>query len=118
MRHGAGEIEPTDDGDAVDADFFSALGEFAIAAAFGGEIDDYRTGSHAGDHFLGDENGSGFAGDDGGRDDGVTFGSNFAEEYALGAVGIFSLEAGAAGRGFRAFCFARWRAVAACQTFD
>src|SRR6266851_4326102 len=37
IGHGAGQIEPADDGDAVDADFFSGLGELAIAAALGSE---------------------------------------------------------------------------------
>src|SRR6267378_4516262 len=64
IRHGAGQIEPADDGDAVDADFFSSLGELAIAAALGSEVYDYRTRRHAGDHFFGDQHRRSLTGDD------------------------------------------------------
>src|SRR4029077_2984716 len=93
IGHGAGEIEPADDGDAVDVDFFSGLGDFAIAAALGSEVDDYRTGGHARDHFLGDQHGRGLAGDDRGGDDHVAFGDDFAEQFALATVKIFALRA-------------------------
>src|SRR6266403_5170150 len=39
VGHGAGQVIQADDGYAVDVDFFSALGEFAISAALGGQID-------------------------------------------------------------------------------
>src|SRR5260221_14173926 len=73
IGHGAGEIEPADDSDTVDADFFSGLGELAIAAALGSEVDNYGARRHAGDHFLGDQHGRGFARDDGGGDDHIAF---------------------------------------------
>src|SRR4029077_9629459 len=93
IRHGAGEIEPADDGDAVDVDFFSGLGELAIAAAFRSEIDDYRARRHARDHFLGDQHRRGFAGNHRGSDDHVAFGHHCAEQFALAAVKIFALRA-------------------------
>src|SRR5467141_2387480 len=105
IGHGAGEIEPADDGDAVDADFFSGLGELAIAAAFRSEIDDYGTRRHAGDHFFGDQHRRGLAGNHGGGDDHVAFGDHFAEQLALLAVKIFTLRARVAAFVLRVFGF-------------
>src|SRR5260221_430311 len=96
IGHGAGEVVPADDGDAVDADFFSPLGELAIAAALGSEVDDYGAGGHAGDHFLGDEHGRGFAGDDGGGDE-----DRFVSaDGAHGGEGVHALRARGAGHEF------------------
>src|SRR5262249_19302485 len=53
--NGACKVERAYDGDAVVLHYFSSLGEFTIAAAFCGEVDDDRAGRHAGDHILGNE---------------------------------------------------------------
>src|SRR5580704_13692865 len=65
--------------------------ELAVAAAFGGEIDDDGARRHTRDHFLRDEDGRFFAGNHGRGDDDVVFGDDFAEKFALAFVKAFVL---------------------------
>ena len=78
VGNAAGQVDGTDDGDAVNFNGFSGAGEFAIAAALGGKIDDDRTGRHAFDHFGSDQHGRFLAGNHGGGNDDVAFGDDAA----------------------------------------
>ena len=77
-------------------DGFLRAGEFAIAAAFGGEIDDHGTRRHAAHHLRRDQHGRFLAGDDGGGDDHVVFRDDFAQQFALARVERFVLRGGVA----------------------
>ena len=70
-RHRRREVRLADDRDAVADDRLAGLGQGAVAAGLGGEVDDDRAGPHAGDCVLRDEDRCGPAGDERRRDHGV-----------------------------------------------
>ena len=52
IRHGGGQVDGSDDGHAVFDDGLAGVGQFAVAAALGRQIDDHRSGRHGVHHFA------------------------------------------------------------------
>jgi hypothetical protein len=48
----AGQIDGSQHGDALFLDHFAGAGNFAVAAALGGQIHDHRAGRHAAQHLA------------------------------------------------------------------
>jgi len=63
VRHRRRQIQRCHDGHVVDDDCFAGLGELAITARFGGDIDDHGPRAHRAHHRLGDQSRRGLARD-------------------------------------------------------
>ena len=78
------EIRVADDRDALVLDHLAGLGELAVAALLGGEIDDHRAGLHQLDHVGEPQLRCRLAGDQRGGDDDVDVLGLLAEQRVLG----------------------------------
>ncbi len=81
-RHLAGEVARADHFDAVLDHGLPRLGQLAVAAGLGGEVDDHRAGRHPAHRVGGDQQRRRATGDRGGGDDDVLFGGVLGEGVA------------------------------------
>ena len=81
---------------AVRDDDLVGLGQLAVAAALGRQIDDHRSGRHALHHLPGDQHRRALAGNRRGGDDDVAAGDDFGHHLALAAVERLVLRLGVA----------------------
>jgi hypothetical protein len=84
VGHAAGQVGVADDRHAGVLDRLAGLGQLAVAAGLGREIDDHRAGLHRLDHVGQPQLGRRLAGDERGRDDDVDLGRLLAEQRHLG----------------------------------
>jgi hypothetical protein len=86
----------------VGDDVFARLGQFAVAAGFGGHVDDDGAVLHAADHVAGNDDRRLLAGNGGGGDHHVGGGDGLGQLFGLGCFllgGEFArVAAGAIGR--------------------
>ena len=69
--HAGREVQGAVDVHVVGDDVFAGLGEGAVAAGFGGHVDNDGAVFHTGDHVGGDDDGGFLAGDGGCRDNDI-----------------------------------------------
>ena len=82
-RHRARQIERSDDRDTMAVDDLALLGQLAVAASFGGEVDDDRPGRHALDGRSRDQPWSRTSRHGRSRDDHVRFGGALGQTFLL-----------------------------------
>src|ERR1019366_8647464 len=83
-----------DDGHAVLDDGLARFTDLAVAATFGGQIDDHRTGRHSLHHIFGYQHRRFFSRNHRRRDHHIAFLYYFSQQLALTAVEVFILGAG------------------------
>jgi hypothetical protein len=94
VGHGAGQIERPQDNHAVSGDFLIGLGQRAIAATLGSQIDDQGAGAHAPDHVFGDEDRRATACRQGCGNDHVGGGKPTCHQFLLPLVKTLGLRSG------------------------
>src|ERR1700683_5502436 len=118
VRHAPGDVDPADDADAVLDHHFTRLGEFAVSAALGSQINYHGARRHARHHFPGDEHWRLLARNHGGGDHHITFRYHASEKFALAAVKVFSLRPGIPAGILRIRCFDRKLDESRAQAMD
>ena len=84
--HGGRQVGVTDDQHAVLHDFLAGLGQLAVPARLGGEVDDDRAGAHGLDHLLGDQAWRRTPWDQGGGDDRIGLSDARRDQLRLAAL--------------------------------
>src|SRR5713226_4817558 len=93
-RHRAWQVHRTDNDYAVSHDFFPGLGQRAVPALLGGEVNNDGSRPHPADHFLGNEDGSTLPWNQGRRDDDVGGGHILGHHFLLFLVELLGLRLG------------------------
>src|SRR5271154_649304 len=87
----SGQIDRSYDCHSVLDDGLAGLGDLAVAATLGRQIDDYRAQRHALHHVLSYQNRGFFSWNYGGSDHHIAFLNDFSEQLTLAAIEIFIL---------------------------
>ena len=82
----------------------AGMRQLAVAAAFGGDIDDHRAGLHRARHFGGDQDRRFLAGHGGGGDHHVLLAHHFGQQFALASIELLAHRLGVSALVFGARC--------------
>src|ERR1039458_3375505 len=103
IRHAAGQVDRSDNGHTMLDHGLAGFGDLAVAATFGGQIEDHRTGRHSLHHVFGYKDRRFFSRNHRRGDHHIAFLHYFAQQLALTAVEVFILRTGISASVLRVF---------------